>query len=98
MSLTTVIVVAVAHRHARRLLAAVLQGVQPEVGEVSDGLARGVHAEDAARFLRGCRRLAWARRGLGSAEVTALMHKAIDAGFRVTGCPIQRPGVRWSAR
>ena len=36
MSLTTVIDVAVADRHARRLLAAVLEGVQAEVGEVGD--------------------------------------------------------------
>ena len=45
-------VVAVADRHARRLLAPVLQGVEAEVGQVGDGLAGGVDAEDAARLLR----------------------------------------------
>ena len=45
-------VLAVADRHARRLLAPVLQGVEAEVGQVGDRLARGVHAEDAARLLR----------------------------------------------
>ena len=44
---------AVADRHARRLLAAVLQGVEAEVGEVGDRLARGVDAEDAARLRVG---------------------------------------------
>ena len=40
--------VAVADRDAGRLLAAVLQRVQAEVGEAGDVLARRVHAEDAA--------------------------------------------------
>ena len=53
MSLTTVTRLAVAHRHAGGLLAAVLQGVEAEVGQVGDGLAGGVHAEDAAGLLRG---------------------------------------------
>ena len=43
---------AVGHGDAGRLLAAVLQGVEPEVGQVGDRLAGGVHAEDAARLLR----------------------------------------------
>ena len=42
---------AVGHRHAGGLLAAVLQGEQPEIGQVGDGLAGGVDAEDAARLL-----------------------------------------------
>ena len=44
-------VLVVADRHARRLLAAVLEGVEPEVGHVGDRLARCVDAEDAARLL-----------------------------------------------
>ena len=43
--------VAVADRHAGRLLAPVLQGVQAQVGQLGDGLARGVDAEDAAGLL-----------------------------------------------
>ena len=43
---------AVAHCHARRLLAAVLQGEQSLVGQVGDRLPRGVDAEDATRLLR----------------------------------------------
>ena len=43
---------AVAHRHARGLLAAVLQSEQTEVRQMGDGLAGGVDAEDPARFLR----------------------------------------------
>ena len=43
---------AVADRDAGRLLAAVLQGVEPEVGELGDVLARGPDAEDAAGVLR----------------------------------------------
>ena len=43
---------AVADRDAGRLLAPVLQGVDAEVREVGDGLARCVHAEDATRVLR----------------------------------------------
>ena len=43
---------AVARRDAGRLLAAVLQGVEPEVGELGDLLARGPDAEDAAGVLR----------------------------------------------
>ena len=39
--------VAVGHRHAGRLLAAVLQGVETQVGEVGDPLAGGEHPEDA---------------------------------------------------
>ena len=39
---------AVAHGDAGGLLAAVLQRVQAEVGEVGDGCAGRVHAEDAA--------------------------------------------------
>ncbi len=39
---------AVAHRDAGRLLAAVLQGVEPQVGEVGDVLTGRVHAEHAA--------------------------------------------------
>ena len=42
----------VAHRDAGRLLPAVLEGVQPEVGQLGDVLAGGPHAEDAARVLR----------------------------------------------
>ena len=44
--------VAVAHRHAGGLLPTVLEREQPEVGQLGDGLTRGVDAEDAARFLR----------------------------------------------
>ena len=44
---------AVADRHAGRLLAAVLQGVEPQVGEVGHRLAGGVDAEDAAGLVRG---------------------------------------------
>ena len=43
---------AVAHRDAGRLLAAVLQGVQAEVGELGDVLAGGPDAEDATGVLR----------------------------------------------
>ena len=42
-------VLAVAHRDARRLLPAVLQRVQPEVGELGNRLVRGVHPEHATR-------------------------------------------------
>ena len=44
---------AVAHGHAGRLLAPVLQGVQAEVGQVRDRLSRGVDPEHAAGFLGG---------------------------------------------
>ncbi len=44
--------VAVADRHARRLLAPVLEGVEPVEGEVCDIAPRGIDPEDAARFLR----------------------------------------------
>ena len=43
---------AVADRDAGGLLAAVLQGVEPEVGELGDLLAGGPDAEDAAGVLR----------------------------------------------
>ena len=43
---------AVADRDAGRLLAAVLEGVEAEVGELGDVLAGRVYAEDAARFAR----------------------------------------------
>ncbi len=49
MSFTTVML-AVAHRHAGRLLAAVLQGVDAVEGELGHPLPGGVHAEDAAGF------------------------------------------------
>ena len=42
---------AIADRHASRLLTAVLQREQAEVGQVGDGLPGGVDAEDAARLL-----------------------------------------------
>ena len=42
---------AVAHRDAGRLLAAVLEGVQPEVGELGDVLARRPDPEHAAGVL-----------------------------------------------
>ena len=42
----------VADRDAGRLLAAVLQGVEPEVGQLGDFLAGGPDAEDAAGVLR----------------------------------------------
>ena len=38
---------AVAHRDAGRLLAPVLQGVEPQVGEVGDALSGRIHAEHA---------------------------------------------------
>jgi hypothetical protein len=41
---------AVADRHARRLLPPVLQGEQPQVGELGDGLRRPVNGEYATRF------------------------------------------------
>ena len=44
--------VAVADRDAGRLLAAVLQGVEAEVGELGDLLAGGPDPEDAAGVLR----------------------------------------------
>ena len=43
--------VAIADGHARRLLAAVLQREEAQVGEVGDRLPGGVHGEDAARLL-----------------------------------------------
>ena len=43
---------AVAHRHARRLLASVLEGVEAGVGQMGDRLARRVHPKDAARLAR----------------------------------------------
>ena len=43
--------VAVADRHAGRLLAAVLQGVEAVEGEVCHRAPRGVDPEDPARFL-----------------------------------------------
>ena len=42
---------AVAHRDAGRLLAAVLEGVEPEVGQLGDVLAGRPDAEDAAGVL-----------------------------------------------
>ena len=51
MSLTTVIGLAVAHRHAGRLLAAVLQGEEAVEGEVGHPLPGRVDAEDTAGFL-----------------------------------------------
>ena len=44
---------AVAHRDAGRLLAAVLEREQPEVGQLRDRLAGSVHAEDATGVARG---------------------------------------------
>jgi hypothetical protein len=41
---------AVGHRDPGRLLAAVLQGEQPEIGQIGDGLPRGVDPEDPAGF------------------------------------------------
>ena len=55
MSLTTVIVSPSLDRDAGRLLAAVLERVEPEVGEVGDRLAGRVHAEDAARVAGSAR-------------------------------------------
>ncbi len=43
----------VGHRDPGRLLATVLERVEAEVGQVGDGLAGRVDAEDAAGFLRG---------------------------------------------
>ena len=63
MSFITVMSVAVADRHAGRLLAAVLQGVEPVEGQVCDGSPRGVDPEDSARFLRLHHRLVTARTG-----------------------------------
>ena len=62
----------VAHRHdvaalgrgdARRLLPAVLQGVEGEVGEAGDIRARGVDAEDAALVARSVAELEHEGRG-----------------------------------
>ena len=59
---------AVRHRDPRRLLPAVLEGVEAQVGEVGDGLAGGVHAEDAAGLLQSVvARLAPSPMGLRSA-------------------------------
>ena len=44
---------AVAHRDAGRLLPAVLEREEPEVGELGDRLAGCVHPEDAAGVARG---------------------------------------------
>src|SRR4029450_7611454 len=48
-------VVAGADRHPGRFLAPVLEGVEAEVDEVGDGLARGVDADDPAGLLGGVR-------------------------------------------
>src|SRR5262249_50920745 len=45
-------VAALAGRDPGRLLAAVLEGVEPEVGEAGDVVAGRVHAEDAALIAR----------------------------------------------
>jgi hypothetical protein len=42
---------AVGDGHARRFLPAVLKGVEGQVGEVGDGLARSEDTDDAARLL-----------------------------------------------
>ena len=42
---------AVAHRDARGFLSAVLQGVQPEIGELGDLFTRSPDTEDAASVL-----------------------------------------------
>ena len=42
---------AVRHRHAGRFLAAVLQGVEPEVGELGDVLTGSPHPEHPAGIL-----------------------------------------------
>ena len=55
--------VAVADRHAGRLLAPVLEGVEPVEGEVGDRPPRGVDPEDPARFLGLHHRLVTARTG-----------------------------------
>ena len=49
---------AVAHGNAGALLAAMLQGLQPVAGQARHVLARGVHAEDAARLVQPIRLLA----------------------------------------
>ena len=63
--------VAVAHGHAGRLLATVLQGVEPVEGQVCDRPPRGIDPEDSTRFLglhhrfvtahTGGRRTGWSR-------------------------------------
>ncbi len=55
--------VAVADRHARRLLATVLEGEEPVEGQVCHGAPRGVDPEDSARFLGLHHRLVTARTG-----------------------------------
>src|SRR5690606_36232781 len=56
---------------ARRLLAAVLQGVEPEVGQLRDLFARGPDSEDAASVLGS----AFLREGLvGESSVSASRH------------------------
>ena len=67
--------VAVADRHAGRLLAPVLEGVEAVEGEVGDAPPRGVDPEDAAGFLGLHHRLVTAhtggrRRPHGPAHVT----------------------------
>lgn len=43
---------AIAHRDARRLLAAMLEGIKAEIGQIGDLFARSPDAEDAAGILR----------------------------------------------
>ena len=96
---------AVGHRHAGRLLPAVLQGVQAEVGEVGDRLVRGVHTEDATRLFQ---RVVGGRRS-DEVAVGGLGHRPMIARSGPTstnppGMPAHRApsatarGARWRSR
>ena len=80
---------AVAHRDAGGLLAAVLEGVQPEVGQLGDLLAGGPHPEDATRVLRS---LVLRVEGGGQPAVAALARVAgVRHGLESTGAPRPDP-------
>ncbi len=85
--------VPVAHGHAGGFLAPVLQGVEAEVGQVGDGLARGVDPEHPAGLLGGvvvdpvlghARRRTTAR-SLGAHDVSVAVGRA-------------RPAATWARR
>ena len=73
--------VAVAHGHAGRLLAAVLQGVETVEGQVCHRAPRGIDPEDSASFLGLHHRLVTAHTGvvgliLDHDQATQLPHRA----------------------
>src|SRR6185436_9037387 len=80
---------AVAHRDAGGRLAAVLEGVQAEVGQLRDLLAGGPHPEDATRVLRS---LVLRVEGGGQPAVAALARAAgVRHGVESTGAPTLVP-------